>query len=158
MYMVDKRGAVEISPSSHFTVFQARAEVELGCGGSGGGGRVVGRSRWFRSVCWRLWLGNRDVSKVRKWLERVKELKTCKNPSEVIAFPVLPSPPPPSHSFLPLASFFPLLPTTFPLLLIPLFSLLTFGTWHIFILVCLSRFQHLPTLDRCLGKESQCKK
>lgn len=43
--MVGKRGAVEISPSSHFTVFQARAEVELGCGGSGGGGRVVGRSR-----------------------------------------------------------------------------------------------------------------
>lgn len=48
--MVDKRGAIEISPSFHFAVLQTRDGVELGCGGSGGG-RVVGRLRCFRSVC-----------------------------------------------------------------------------------------------------------
>lgn len=51
MNMVGKRGAIGISPTSHFTVLQTRGGVELGCGGSGGGDRVVGRLRCFRSVC-----------------------------------------------------------------------------------------------------------
>lgn len=51
MYMVDQRGPIEISPSIHFVVLQTRDKVELGCGGSGDGDRVVDRLRCFRSVC-----------------------------------------------------------------------------------------------------------
>lgn len=52
MYMVDQRGTIEIRPSLHFTVLQTSDEVKLGCGGSGGGERVVDRFEvCFRSVC-----------------------------------------------------------------------------------------------------------